>query len=158
MLSTQGRPRDHSGDQVRRIYLAGPMTGLTWDQANEWRLKVAAELKPHGIECYSPMRWDHRLNSNCIDYAHDIPEILRRDFYDVMQSDLIYADFTVCSSDIVSFGTVSEVAWGYALRKPTVMVAPKSSIYHHPWMLEMADYVRHTMEDGINTVRILLNK
>lgn len=137
---------------MKTIYLAGPMSGLPWQTANAWRERVDLSLGPE-YRCLSPMRW--QPTEILINYDATTDEILRRDFFDVQQADLVLADFTI-AAETVSFGTVSELGWAYALRKPTIMVVPEDSIYHHPWMVEMADYVRSDLSEAIKIVRKLL--
>jgi hypothetical protein len=38
-----------------KVYLAGPITGLTWEECTVWRNKVVAELKLFDIQCFSPL-------------------------------------------------------------------------------------------------------
>ena len=40
----------------RFVYMAGPVLGMTEDQANDWRQYAARELEPHGIIGISPLR------------------------------------------------------------------------------------------------------
>ena len=41
---------------MHTVYLAGPITGLTYDGATDWRHAVAADLNSVGIKGLSPMR------------------------------------------------------------------------------------------------------
>ena len=41
---------------MKTVYLAGPITGLTYDGATDWRAYAKARLAKFGIQAVSPMR------------------------------------------------------------------------------------------------------
>src|ERR1051326_3631143 len=119
------------------VYLAGPITGLTYGQARHgWRKEFADLLAiraPH-IECWSPMRQkeflDNQQELECrgddlqkIEHALARPlGILARDSNDVGNRDAMVACFLGATR--VSIGTVWEIGHAAAQvpRKPIVVV------------------------------------
>ena len=79
-----------------KVYLAGPIRGLSYDDAVDWRDYVMDQLLPQ-ITAYSPMRGKELLcNSTKLSNENlftDNPVftakgIVRRDFYDIRSCDL----------------------------------------------------------------------
>lgn len=125
--------------QKRSIYLAGPITGLTYGEARHgWRKEfgeIMSRQSPH-IECFSPMRQKDFLEGQedlkgdaealeRLDHALARPHgILTRDFNDVTQRDAVVACFL--GAQRVSIGTVWEIGVAYAHKKPLVVIMEPS--------------------------------
>lgn len=58
----------------------------------------------------------------------------------------------------LSAGTVMELAWGWHLRKPVVVIMEPDGNPHdlHPMLLEAYDYRVPTLDAGIDLTRILV--
>lgn len=120
--------------QKKSIYLAGPITGKSYQDARYgWRKQFVAMLESRGaghIQCHSPMRerdalQDEKFISADCGYPSltgfgTSKGILTRDHNDVMNSDLVVANFLGTTS--VSVGTCVEVGFAYAHRKPLIAV------------------------------------
>lgn len=144
------------------VYLAGPITGLTFPIANAWRQRVVDSLP--GYEFLNPLRFDR---DDVMTFEHRCPafdgmkNIVRRNYHDVQRSDVILACFETCSADNVSIGSVYELAWGYSLRIPVVpgltmdMVQRPSTSYNHPYLKEAVDYLTDNLDEAIRIIRIL---
>lgn len=116
---------------MSRVYLAGPITGLSYDGAVDWRAWAAAELaKAPGIEVYSPLRAKNYLkNETKIDgspgayqrmHPLSAPKgICTRDRWDVKRSDVVLMN--LLGAQQVSIGTMVEVGWADAYRVPIVL-------------------------------------
>lgn len=125
--------------QKRSIYLAGPITGLTYGEARHgWRKEfgeMMARQSPH-IECFSPMRQKDFLEGqeslrgdadalDRLDHALARPHgILTRDFNDVTTRDAVVACFL--GAQRVSIGTVWEIGVAYAHKKPLIVIMEPS--------------------------------
>jgi nucleoside 2-deoxyribosyltransferase len=48
------------------VYLAGPIGGLSYNEATNWRDQAATDLAPFGIKCLSPMRGKDYLREEAI--------------------------------------------------------------------------------------------
>lgn len=156
-----------------RIYLAGPITGCTYDQArNGWR-KDFAEMMPDHVECLSPMRFKDDLKDETdIDGSPDMYHdslfatgkgITRRDMFDVRRSDMIVANLLNEEiNDKVSIGTSVEFGWANAFRVPLVMIVDPfkdgvvTNPHHHAMLFEIADYVVPNLKDAATVVEYML--
>ncbi len=144
-----------------KIYLAGAISGLTYDDAEAWRINVAKALSPD-IECFSPLRNKQYLRVEGVleqSYPHNVfssdKGINTRDHWDCMTSDLIFVNLLGASR--VSIGTVMEIAWAHAYRKPCVVVMEQSgNVHEHPMIREAIGFRVQTIEEGIVAARAIL--
>lgn len=121
------------------VYLAGPIFGCRYSEATRWRTTIAKGLAPHGVEIFDPMRGKSELSqaqtiAECYPQIPgcDARAILARDRFDVQRSDLVIAN---CKWDPTrqSVGTIIELGWADAWRKPVIMIAdPDSAMLRHP--------------------------
>lgn len=116
------------------VYLAGPIGGLTWDEATRWRTHVADLLQP--LNCLSPLRdtddgrslrSSHhvtdggRLTNEGKDTAIPFQELFERDKDDCcFKAQFVF--FNYLNAKKVSIGTNCELAWCEALSIPRVVV------------------------------------
>lgn len=127
----------------RKIYLAGPITGCTYNGARHgWRKEFAdilAKRETSHLECYSPMREKEFLEKDqCIQGEADYgslhgfgtPQgILTRDYNDVRTCDAMVACFL--GATIPSIGTCVEFGFAKSHEKPVIMVMePKVERVH----------------------------
>lgn len=122
------------------IYLAGPITGLTWEQATQWRKYLTEKFKDASHDrrnyvCLSPLRGKEYLEKE-----DDIKDqytqhkmstqkvITRRDLHDVQRSDLIIVNFLNTSR--ISIGTILEIGAAAILNIPIILIMeePTSSL------------------------------
>ena len=113
----------------KKAYLAGPIGGLTYDDAQAWRTKISKLLdeKSDGrIKGYSPLRGKGALREQgvlgtgaysayCGLATHQA--IMARDYNDCRTADLIIADLI---GEDISIGTVMEIGFAYAHRVPVI--------------------------------------
>jgi hypothetical protein len=135
------------------VYLAGPMTGLKFDKANDWRLQVNKDCALAGIDCVSPMRGKQNLKNGEIinpsyrDRLSNPMAIVTRDYFDVARATAIFVNFL--GSTTISIGTVAEMAWAYMMHKPVIVAMEKDSLYAaHPFMLLFARFVERDLESA----------
>jgi nucleoside 2-deoxyribosyltransferase len=106
-----------------RVYLAGPITGLTHGEATNWRKNMAYFLTRMGHTAVSPMRGkDYLVNDGLpIESAYEaIPMssakgIYGRDSFDVAHCDILFVN--LIGAKQVSIGTVMEIQMGRCLGK-----------------------------------------
>lgn len=146
------------------VYLAGPITGLTYvEAALTWRSEVTEVLESCGIHVRCPLRGkEYLINQGKLEkqYLHLSPlsspqGIVRRDFNDVKTCDLILVNFL--GYDKASIGTTWEIGAAYALQKPVVVVMEPKSIHDHPFITQSATYVFDKLDDGVDAVLHLFN-
>jgi nucleoside 2-deoxyribosyltransferase len=166
--------------QKRRIYLAGPITGLSYGEARHgWREEFANLMSGRhpDIECFSPMRAKNFLSksqniaSTSDSYGKDSPfgqgsGILARDHNDVFTCDAMIANFL--DAKVGSLGTAAEFGFAHAYKKPIVMIiephlldekgvpVPGQNPHHHVFLRQMAGYIVNDLETAVDVVASLL--
>jgi len=150
------------------VYLAGPIGGLTWDEASKWRDHASKLINSFTVECLSPLRdMDGvSLRDSCFvtdggkignepqDPSKDaIPfeKLFDRDYQDVVDSNFILFNFLGAKKQ--SVGTVCELAWAWHMRKPYVVVIEPDNINHNPFLKKQMRETVPTLQEGINAVR-----
>lgn len=144
------------------VYLAGPIKGLTYTDATEWREYAKQYLQKYGIITVSPMRFKTYLSTEnkMPDSVEQLPlssekGITTRDRNDVLTSDLVLANFL--GAVVASCGTPIEFGWADAWRKPIVMVMEKThNPFDHGMMRSLAGFRVETLNEGLMIVRALL--
>ena len=124
----------------KKVYLAGPIGGSTYDEAQNWRIDLSDLLstKSDGaIRGYSPLRGKGALRDagtlSTAAYPFYSPlatskAILARDFNDCRTADLIIANLLPHDGYFdgrgvpPSLGTVMEIGFAYALRVPILAI------------------------------------
>lgn len=153
----------------RSCYLAGPITGLSYEDARyTWRHEFASILRVNGsdIECFSPMRQkDFLAGQQCTGDAVSLnghgnalarpSGILTRDFNDVRSRDAVVACFL--GAKRVSIGTVWEIGVAYSHKKPLVVVMEPGNLHDHLFITETAGYVVPTLAEAAHIVASLLS-
>ena len=139
-----------------KIYTAGPITGLTYEEVvGEYRSKIEI-LSSYGYDVITPMAGKQDLVlEECfkaVGYGKLTPvatskAIKQRDRWMVGQSDIILADLRT-GIDKVSIGTCMELAWGDELKKHTVTVMTKDNIHNHAFVLQCSSIVLETIEEA----------
>lgn len=154
-----------------RVYLAGPITGLNYKGANDWREAVKDELYPHIISL-SPMRGksylsklpvigDARSQGDLTKDSYGLAQVMSspagitgRDRNDVMNSDAVLMN--LLGAKTVSIGTMIEAGWADAFRKPVVLVRENDSIHRHGMLDSIATYAVDTLDEALHLTRVLL--
>jgi nucleoside 2-deoxyribosyltransferase len=144
------------------VYLAGPISGLSYDDATGWRDEVQnATLWDGEIEFHDPMRGKGSPG----DFSEPLPvvsepmgcrpkEILTRDLFDIDCCDVVLANLSLCPR--VSIGTMVELGYAKAQGKVIIVVVPEGSVYEHPFVTELANVVYRTLEDAVDYLSLLI--
>lgn len=150
----------------RRVYLAGPITGLSYGEATDWRQRVKVYLALAGIEAFSPLRLKHALSgigslkADVSEYAHLSPfgtprAVLTRDHNDAIRADAVLVNFIGATQP--SLGTVMEIAWAHTRQIPIVLAVDDSANVHRHTMIDEAIGFRcPTLEDAVEVVKGIL--
>ncbi len=144
------------------VYLAGPIGGLTWDEATGWRDQATELLRP--MKCFSPLRDldGVSLRDSCfVEDRVQVPGTERIPFSKIFQRD--YMDVHTCEAIFVNFvgakrhsvGTICEIAWAYRAAKRMVVVMEKGNINENIFLDIQIHHRAHTLEDGIDMMRAL---
>lgn len=143
------------------LYCAGPITGVSYDKSTDWREYVASRLPAH-IKAVSPMRGKKYLASekNVKDSYEEHPlscqkGITCRDRMDVMRCDMVLVNFL--GANMVSIGSVMEIAWADAWRKPIVLVIEKNNVHSHAMLREVSGFIVSHLDDAIAIATAVLS-
>ncbi len=146
----------------KRVYLAGPVTGLNYKNVVEWREYIKNKLAEDGITGVSPFRYYEHLNNGRIllepeDNIISCQKGLTiRDRWDIMNCDVVLAN--LLGAKQVSIGTMIEYGWADAFRKPIISVIEKEgNVHDHCIVRELTGFRIETLEEGLHVVRALLH-
>lgn len=147
-----------------KVYLAGPITGLTFGDAQDWRSYAKESLAESGITGYSPLRAKDYLLERGVLSGHpdayndqilsSAKGILNRDRWDVMTCDLMFVNLLAATT--TSIGTVMEIAYADAYRKPTVVVMEDDNPHHHAMLDSSVGWITNDLEFGLELVKAIL--
>lgn len=161
MLKTR-RKRQQKFTREFLVYLAGPITGLAWGDATDWREYVIKRL-PSYIIGVSPLRGKEYLSKegNLKDNypgLHPMSTedgIMTRDRFDVMRADALLVNFLGATR--VSIGTVMEISWAHLLNKPVVVVMEEGNIHQHSMLRKASSLIVPSLNNGIDLIDRLVS-
>lgn len=145
----------------KKIYLAGPITGLTYKGAQDWRTALKIELDQiPGVVAYTPLRLKEFLDDDRIIQGHEASRnwIVARDRWDVATADIVLANFA--GATFASVGTVSEVTQAYSQPHTfTIVVLPSdeknTNPHHHIFTYHLADAIVESLEEALALIKSL---
>ena len=147
-----------------KVYLAGPIAGLDYKGATEWRQAVKARLAAVGIDAFSPMRGKEFLESigkPFTSHGYDTHPlstqrgIMTRDRFDATHCDVLFVNFL--GAEKVSIGTVGEIFWADSCRTPIVVAMEATGNPHeHAMINEAIGYRVPTLEEAVDIVIAIL--
>jgi nucleoside 2-deoxyribosyltransferase len=153
-----------------RVYLSGPIAGLTYGDATNWRQYALEWLAAHGVKGLSPFRGKEYLEHVAKEtpftvdgdkFKHLGPlstnkGLTTRDRWDSMTCDVLLVNLLGATRP--SFGTVMEIAWADSCRIPIVLVMEaEGNLHDHGMINEVAGYRVATLEEGLNIVKAILS-
>src|SRR5271156_4812617 len=147
---------------MMKVYLAGPITGLSYDGCTDWREHAIAVLAQNGIQGLSPMRGKEYLSTEKIvgdNYGHHenpIAAIMSsqrgiyaRDKFDCHRSDALIVN--MLDARRVSIGTVMEIAWASGANVPLILIMEKEgNIHEHSMLREACPWRCETLEQALH--------
>lgn len=147
----------------RSVYLVGPITGLTYEGATDWREHAKKFLANHGIASLNPLRGKgYLLNETSIADKYDLHVmstsrgIMTRDYFDCMNAGVILANFLGAKK--ASIGSAMECAWAYVNHTPLIVCMEKDGNPHdHSMIREAAGYRVETVEEGLHLAASILS-
>ena len=147
----------------KKVYLAGPIKGLTYGECTSWREYAIKELAKYDIIGISPMRFKEYKNTGTILKEPDNKPlscdrgIITRDRWDVTKNcDIMLAN--LLGAKIVSIGTIFEYAWADMARKPIITIIEKEgNLHEHAMVREATGYRVETLEEGLYIARAILS-
>lgn len=146
------------------VYLAGPISGLTYDQGQDWREYAMANL-PQEIHGMSPLRAKReRLGDAGViegSYEDDpmtsVSGITWRDKFDCMRADAVL--FNLLGATRVSVGTMLEYGWASAARPNPIIVTvieKAGNVHDHPMVRGVTTHRVETLDQGLKVLEWVL--
>lgn len=150
---------------MKTVYLAGPISGLSYGGCTEWREGVRKDLAEVGIVGLSPMRAKDYLSSqtslakDCTLYGSLSPlssnkGITTRDRFDTQRVDLVLVN--LLGAKAVSIGTMIELGWADSARRPIVCAMEDGNIHEHGMVKELIGFRVPTLEEAVAVVKAIL--
>lgn len=149
------------------VYLAGPITGLSYDRASDWRRGIISALAAVGIKALSPMRAKEYLaqlaapiSGTGEEYAHlgplSLPRgVMTRDRFDATRCDVLLVN--LLGAKTISIGSVMEIAWADTHRIPIIAVMePAGNPHEHMMINEALGYRVASLDDAVHIVKAIL--
>lgn len=147
------------------LYLAGPITGLDYKGATEWRDGVREEMLRYGIDARSPMRGKSFLaalreiggtarewyTKNALASA---PGVVCRDRNDVRTAGAVLMN--LAGATRVSIGSMCELGWADAFRVPVITVMEPGNIHDHMFVTQLSGYVVPALPEALDIARVVL--
>lgn len=150
---------------MKRVYLCGPITGCTYDEATVEREKMVEKFKERGVEALSPMRGkifylesrNEALKAKGhVEIMSTDKAIVKRDKNDVKNSDLIFADLRGAKK--TSIGSMVEYGWADAMGIPIITVMEEETNPHdHAFVHQLSTYVTADVDEAFMLAMYLLN-
>lgn len=151
---------------MKTVYLAGPISGLSYDGAVDWRDFAVHELAAAGIKGLSPMRAKEYLShmtdldANCREYGHlnvlSSPRgIMARDRFDATRCDVLLVN--LLHAERVSIGTAMEIAWADLSRTPIVCAMENDNVHEHAMINQAIDFRVATLIEALHVVKGILS-
>ena len=141
-----------------RVYLAHPISGLSYNDVIAYFESTAKQLTDIGYEVLSPMTGKkelrNELNLRAEGYKNPCSTnhaIVRRDKWCVEHSDVFFLD--LIDAQEISIGSTCELAWAYASNVHSIVVLPEESKMRHAFILEMADILYTNHNDAIEYLK-----
>ena len=145
---------------MKTVYLAGPIAGATYSEANDWRKYVHDELIKHDIIGISPLRCEPLPEGRKVyEAGYTCPKfgtakaIGSKNVHDVRNCDL-----SLCfipkpkEGGRYSFGTICELAGAYFINKQTILVTDDPVMMEHPVIDAMSGWKLDNFEDAIEVI------
>jgi hypothetical protein len=139
----------------KALFLAGPLTGISYGDALDWRKYVESKL-PADVIAFSAIRGKrHVANERVLkdsypEHLLSTPQgTITRDRYDASRCDALFVNFL--NADRVSIGTIMEMAWADAWRIPIILVMEKGNVHDHAFVRQVSAFIAGDLDEAIQT-------
>ena len=146
-----------------KIYCVHPISGMSGEAIFNYYDNIKVTLGNLGYDVFTPMYGKEYLRNDIKMKAggYDNPlstnhAIFARDKWMCLQADVIYASFV--GAQIVSIGSMFELAWGSFNNKQVVVAMEDKNIHRHAFVMEAASIIYPTEEEAINYLGKLIGK
>lgn len=149
------------------VYLAGPITGLTYGECTDWREYAVRSLADAGIKAVSPMRGKEYLQREQGLMSADGNKysaygalstnrgIMTRDHFDTQRCDVLLVN--LLGAKQVSIGTVMEISFAHTRQIPIICAMEQQDNPHeHGMILEAIGFRVPMLDDALQLVKAIL--
>ncbi len=147
---------------IYTLYMAGPIKGLAYGPATDWRHWLTNTLADYNVECLDPLRGKPELSgeTNIDRVEYDTPMscpkgIFVRDRFDALRCDLLLVNLR--DAEKPSIGSVMEIAWADALHKPIILVMEPGNVHEHAMVLGACGFRAQCLEEAAAIAIAVLN-
>jgi len=156
----------------KTVYLAGPISGLTYDEATEWRQDAQEELAKSGIKAISPLSSAVHLRHHkgvltdceitpgleCAVRAMSTPTgVVTRDRFYCLNTDVMILN--LLGSKRVSIGSMVEVGWANARDIPIILIIEETgNLHEHAFVTECCQFRTTNIADALYVVKGILGE
>lgn len=153
----------------KTVYLAGPISGLTYEEASGWRNEITAELAKFDIKCLAPLRAAVHLRTRqgLLTDCEILPDcegavksmstprgVVARDKFDATRCDVLLVN--LLGAKKISIGTCIEIGWANALNIPIIVVMEPGNIHNHAFIRESASFITESLSDSVYIIKAIL--
>lgn len=140
------------------VYLAGPISGLSYAFVTSWRYEAAKMLMAIGLEAVDPLRYISEEDFYALEtfgrdkYGRDLNLFLERDLKDIMECQAIMINLNGVSKH--SVGTLIELGYATAHKKLVVLVRDYEARMKlaHPWFDPLAAIQAESVELAVRAL------
>ena len=139
----------------KALFLAGPLTGISYGDALDWRKYVESKL-PSDVIAFSALRGKEYVAKEAVlkdaypEHLLSTPHgTITRDRYDVSRCDALLVNFL--RADRVSIGAIMEMAWADAWRIPIILAMENGNIHDHAFVRQVAGFIAADLDEAIWT-------
>lgn len=139
--------------RTTKVYLAGPITGGSYGECTDWRIKIKTILDGYGYQCISPMRGkeflkeEEELKSTGYSGIASDHSIFKRDKHDTTHTDVLLLN--LYNAKQISIGSMMELAWAEHCGKFCLVIMEKENPHHHCFVLQAASLIMPDMSSAI---------
>ena len=127
-----------------RVYLAGPIEGIPFEQAKEWRATATSFFKGYGIETLDPTR---RKQFHDQPYSFDLAKkIVRLDYNDIARADVVLLNLKERGAGR-AWGSICEMVVASMQGKAVICVIEEG--FTHPFLDVNCTESHHTLEEAM---------
>jgi nucleoside 2-deoxyribosyltransferase len=132
----------------QHVYLAGPIEGLTVEQATGWRRQAKVYLNDLDIDVLDPTRRTSYINDKS---EHAAARVWKADLQDISYSSVILANL---SDDLPGkkWGTVAEIAHSHTKNKIIIVLLAENQ-WVHPFIANYATEIHRNLKSALFAVK-----
>jgi hypothetical protein len=146
---------------MKTVYLAGPITGCSYEGCTNWRKYAIAKLAECGIAGLDPMRGKEYLEAETSvsdNYSGEVLScsrgIMTRDHWDCLRCSLLLVNLRHATR--VSIGTCMEIAWAWDNGIPVVAVLEPGNPHDHSMINEAIGFKMQSLDEAISIIKAIL--